>query len=145
MSLFPLIDRPDDGVLAAAELPLYRETDWNFQTNEPVWRGGDPVMVTGTRAVLVWAWNALHTERFAHDVFSGDYGPDFSALRGQPYTEGVRAAEAIRIVRETLMINPYITDVTQVSAEFSGSTLALRFKLTTIYGEVGIDGCDITL
>ena len=145
MSLFPLIDRPDDGLLAAAELPLYRETDWNFQTNEPVWRGGDPVMVTGTRAVLVWAWNALHTERFAHDVFSGDYGPDFSALRGQPYTEEVRAAEAIRIVRETLMINPYITDVTQVSAEFSGSTLALRFKLTTIYGEVGIDGCDITL
>lgn len=145
MSLFPLIDRPDDGVLAAAELPLYRETDWNFQTNEPVWRGGDPVMVTGTRAVLVWAWNALHTERFAHDVFSGDYGPDFSALRGQPYTEEIRAAEAIRIVRETLMINPYITDVTQVSAEFSGSTLALRFKLTTIYGEVGIDGCDITL
>lgn len=102
-------------------------------------------MVTGTRAVLVWAWNALHTERFAHDVFSGDYGPDFSALRGQPYTEEIRAAEAIRIVRETLMINPYITDVTQVSAEFSGSTLALRFKLTTIYGEVGIDGCDITL
>ena len=145
MSLFPLIDRPDDGVLAAAELPLYRETDWNFQTNEPVWRGGDPVMVTGTREVLVWAWNALHTERFAHDVFSGDYGPDFSALRGQPYTEEVRAAEAIRIVRETLMINPYITDVTQVSAEFSGSTLALRFKLTTIYGEVSIDGCDITL
>ena len=145
MSLFPLIDRPDDGVLAAAELPLYRETDWNFQTNEPVWRGGDPVMVTGTRAVLVWAWNALHTERFAHDVFSGDYGPDFSALRGQPYTEEIRAAEAIRIVRATLMINPYITDVTQVSAEFSGSTLALRFKLTTIYGEVGIDGCDITL
>ena len=145
MSLFPLIDRPDDGVLAVAELPLYRETDWNFQTNEPVWRGGDPVMVTGTRAVLVWAWNALHTERFAHDVFSGDYGPDFSALRGQPYTEEIRAAEAIRIVRETLMINPYITDVTQVSAEFSGSTLALRFKLTTIYGEVGIDGCDITL
>ena len=145
MSLFPLIDRPDDGVLAAAELPLYRETDWKFQTNEPVWRGGSPVMVTGARAVLVWAWNALHTERFAHDVFSGDYGPDFSALRGQPYTEEVRAAEAIRIVRETLTINPYITDVTQVSAEFSGSTLTLRFKLTTIYGEVGIDGCDITL
>lgn len=78
MSLFPLIDRPDDGVIAAAaNLPLYRETDWNFQTNEPVWRGGNPVMVTGARAVLVWAWNALHTERFAHDVFSSDYGPDF--------------------------------------------------------------------
>lgn len=53
MSLFPLINRPDDGVIAAAaNLPLYRETDWNFQTNEPVWRGGNPVMVTGARAVL---------------------------------------------------------------------------------------------
>ena len=99
MSLFPLIDRPDDGVIAAAaNLPLYRETDWNFQTNEPVWRGGNPVMVTGARAVLVWAWNALHTERFAHDVFSSDYGPDFSTLLGKPYTEEVRpiiAAENI--------------------------------------------------
>ena len=146
MSLFPLIDRPDDGVIAAAaNLPLYRETDWNFQTNEPVWRGGNPVMVTGARAVLVWAWNALHTERFAHDVFSSDYGPDFSTLRGKPYTEEVRQAEAIRIIRESLLVNPYITDVTQVSAEFADSTLTLRFKLTTIYGEVSIDGCDITL
>lgn len=146
MSLFPLIDQPDDSVIAAAaSLPLYREVDWNFQTNKPVWRGGSPVMVTGTRAVLVWAWNALHTERFAHDSFSSDYGTDFSVLRGQPYTEDVRQAEAIRIVRETLLVNPYITDVTQVSVEFSEATLTLRFKLTTIYGEVSIDGCDITL
>lgn len=72
-------------------------------------------------------------------------GPDFSTLRGKPYTEEVRQAEAIRIIRETLLVNPYITDVTQVSAEFADSTLTLRFKLTTIYGEVSIDGCDITL
>lgn len=146
MSLFPLISQPDVGALTATEgLPLYREVDWDFRTNKPVWKGGNPVYVTGARAVLVWAWNALHTERFAHDVFSSDYGPDFSTLRGKPYTEEVRQAEAIRIIRETLLVNPYITDVTQVSAEFADSTLTLRFKLTTIYGEVSIDGCDITL
>ena len=145
MSLFPLIDQPDDVITAAVSLPLYREVDWDFQTNKPVWRGGSPVMVTGTRAVLVWAWNTLHTERFAHDIFSSDYGTDFSALRGQPYTEEVRQAEAIRIVRETLLVNPYITDVSQVSVEFLESILTLRFKLRTIYGEVSIDGCDITL
>lgn len=146
MSLFPLISQPDVGALTATEgLPLYREVDWDFRTNKPVWKGGNPVYVTGARAVLVWAWNALHTERFAHDVFSSDYGPDFSTLRDKPYTEEVRQAEAIRIIRETLLVNPYITDVTQVSAEFADSTLTLRFKLTTIYGEVSIDGCDITL
>lgn len=126
-------------------LPLFRETDWDFNANCPVWRGGNPVFVTGARAVLVWAWNALHTERFAHDVFSADYGPDFTGLIGQPYTEEVRQSEAIRIVRETLMVNPYITAVTQVSAVFHGSVLTLSCKLTTIYGEVSIDGCDIAL
>jgi hypothetical protein len=143
-SVLPLIF--DNGsAMAVDSLPLYREIDWNFQTNQPVWRGGNPVWVTGARAVLIWAWNAMHTERFRHDVFSSDYGQDFAELHGQPYTEEVRQSEAIRVVRETLTTNPYITTVSQVSATFSDSTLHLSFKLTTIYGEVTIDGCDITL
>nr|WP_298035329.1 DUF2634 domain-containing protein [uncultured Dysosmobacter sp.] len=126
-------------------MPLCRETDWDFTANQPVWRDGSPVFVTGQRAVLIWAWNALHTERFAHDVYSSDYGPDFSALLGQSYAEEVRQSEAIRIVRETLLVNPYITGVSQVSVAFEDSLLRLHFKMTTIYGEVSIDGCDIAL
>lgn len=146
MSLFPLISEPDAGGLVGSEgLPLYREVDWNFQTNKPVWRGGNPVFVTGARAVLVWAWNALHTMRFDHDVFSADYGLDGYALLGQAYSEEVRQSEAIRVVRETLRVNPYITNVSQVSVNFEGSVLHLSFKLTTIYGEVTIDDCDIAL
>ena len=146
MSLFPLISEPDTGELVGSEgLPLYREVDWNFQTNKPVRRGGNPVFVTGARAVLVWAWNALHTMRFDHDVFSTDYGLDGHSLLGQAYSEEVRESEAIRIVRETLQINPYITSVSQVSVSFEGSVLHLSFKLTTIYGKVTIDDCDIAL
>ena len=146
MSLFPLILEPDTGELVATEgLPLYREVDWNFQTNKPVWRGGNPVFVTGARAVLVWAWNALHTMRFDHDVFSTDYGLDGYSLLGQAYSDEVRESEAIRVVKETLQVNPYITNVSQVSVSFEGSVLHLSFKLTTIYGEVTIDDCDIAL
>lgn len=146
MSLFPLISVPDTGELVASGgLPLYREVDWDFKTNKPVWRGGNPVFVTGARAVLVWAWNALHTLRFEHDVFSTDYGLDGYALLGQAYSEEVRESEAIRIVKETLQVNPYITSVSQVSVSFEGSVLHLSFKLTTIYGEVTIDECDIAL
>lgn len=146
MSLFPLISEPTTGDLLPLEgLPLCREVDWDFNTNKPVWRGGNPVFVTGARAVLVWAWNALHTTRFAHDVYSMDYGLDGDALLGQAYSEEVRESEAIRIVRETLQINPYITNVSQVSVSFEGSNLHLSFKLTTIYGEVTIDECDIAL
>lgn len=146
MSLFPLISAPDTGELTVTGgLPLYREVDWDFQTNKPVWKGGKPVFVTGARAVLVWAWNALHTPRFAHDVFSADYGLDSEALRGKAYSKEVRDAEAIRVVREMLCVNPYITNVTQVNVDFEGSALHLSFKLTTIYGEVTIDDCDIAL
>lgn len=146
MSLFPLISQPDIAVQTEQEeLPLYREIDWNFRTNQPVWKGGKPVFVTGARAVLVWAWNALHTLRFAHDVFSTDYGLDRDVLLGGTYSSEVRDSEAVRIVRETLQINPYIKKVTQVSVNFKGSVLHISFRLTTIYGEVTIDECDITL
>jgi len=144
-SLFPLIDAPDSGASVPEGLPLYRETDWDFQANRPVWRGGNPVFATGARAVLVWAWNALHTERFAREVFSTGYGAEFSALLGQSYREEIRQSEAIRVIRETLRVNPYITDVTQVGLSFQDACLHMCFKMTTVYGEVSMDGCDIAL
>ncbi len=146
MGLFPLIEAPVTGQpVTTGSLPLCREVDWNFETNRPVWRGGQPVFVTGARAVLVWAWNALHTQRFAHDVFSTNYGQDLSRLVGRPYSDGVRQSEAIRILRDTLLVNPYITAVEQVEVAFEGSTLHLTARLKTIYGEVPIDGLDIAL
>lgn len=135
MSLFPLISAPNIEA-SGSSLPMYREVDWDFENNKPVWRGGNPVYVTGARAVLVWAWNALHTVRFAHDVFSIDYGIDTHALISRPYSEQVRQAEAIRIVRETLLVNPYITAVHQIGCRFEGSVLHISFKMTTVYGEV---------
>lgn len=142
-SVLPMVF--DSEANGSVGLPLYRETDWDFASNRPIWRNGSPVFVTGQRAVLIWAWNTLHTERFAHDVYSADYGIDFSALLGQSYAEEVRQSEAIRVVRETLLVNPYITGVSQVSVSFGDSLLRLGFRLTTIYGEVSIDGCDIAL
>jgi len=146
MGLFPLIDTPDTGQLTTnGSLPLCREVDWDFKKNRPVWRGGQPVYITGARAVLVWAWNALHTQRFAHDVFSTNYGQDLAQLVGRPYSDGVRQSEAIRILRDTLLVNPYIKAVEQVEVAFEGSTLRLTARLKTIYGEVPIDGLDIAL
>ena len=98
-SLFPLISAPGSaGASGTNTLPLCRETDWDFQTNQPIWRGGNPVFVTGARAVLIWAWNTLHTERFAHDVYSGAYGP----------------AESVRLHKDELC--PRADDAAQVLA-----------------------------
>ena len=138
MSLFPLIDAPDTGTAASGTLPLAREVAWDFARDQPIWRSGKPLYVTGADAVLVWAWNCIHTERFAHDVFTSDYGQDLAGLIGKPYGDEVRQSEAVRKLREALLINPYITSVDQVSATFEGSWLHVSFSLPTIYGEVRV-------
>ncbi len=136
MSLFPLIDAPDTGT--AQSLPPAREVAWDFVLDQPIWRSGSPLYVTGADAVLVWAWNCIHTERFAHDVFTADYGQDLAGLIGQPYGDEVRQSEAIRKLREALLINPYITAVDQINTSLKGSVLQISFNLTTIYGEVSV-------
>ena len=101
-------------------------------------RTATEITATGADAVLVWAWNCIHTERFAHDVFTSDYGQDLAGLIGKPYGDEVRQSEAVRKLREALLINPYITSVDQVSATFEGSWLHVSFSLHTIYGEVSV-------
>lgn len=146
MSIIPLLGQSGSGTDAGTEvLPLYREVAWDFAANRPVWRGGSPVFVTGAQAVTVWAWNALHAERFARDIFSCDYGLDMADLLGRGCSAEVRQAEAERIVREALLINPYITGATVTRTEFEGSALWLSLRLDTVYGEVGMDDIRIDL
>ena len=144
MSLFPLIGVPESGTGGSA-LPLPREIAWDFKADRPIWRGGSPVLVTGADAVLVWAWNAIKTERCRHDVFTQAYGQELSSLIGRPYGEEVRQSEAIRCIREALTINPYVESVDQVSVQFSGSELRMSFRMKTIYGEVTLKDGTISI
>ena len=34
-------------------LPLYREVKWDFKTDKPVFKNGNPVTVTGNEAIKV--------------------------------------------------------------------------------------------
>lgn len=136
--LFPLLDTP-----AAPAHPgtaaLARDILWDFETNRPVWRGGNPVWVTGAAAVKSWAARAVSTVRREKDIFSTAYGSDVQALTGRPFSEQVRQSEATRLVRECLMINPYIKDVQQIAVSFRDSTLSIACTMITDYGEVLLD------
>ena len=76
-TLFPLIDVPEPQETATGDTSrLYREIKWDDQTNRPVWRGGNPVWVTGAAAVKSWILMTLYTVRQSKDIFSPDYGCD---------------------------------------------------------------------
>jgi len=134
--LFPIINNVDASkAVKPAALPLYREVAWDYETNTPRFERGSPVIVTGKEAVKVWAWKALHVPRFRYEMYSRDYGTELLSLMGQPYSAELKRAEAIRYVREALMINPYITSVDDISVDFADGKLSISCKVNTIYGD----------
>lgn len=137
MTLFPMIQ--PEITQEDTERELYREIQWDFEKNVPVFKNGTPVIVSGKDAVLVWAWKALQTPRFRHEIYTWDYGNEAESLIGQPFTDELKQAEAVRYVRECLLINPYITDVTDISVAFEDGKLKITCAISTVYGEVHID------
>lgn len=136
--IFPIV-QPEAKASAASALPLCREVAWDFETGTPIYSAGRPVEVTGAEAVRVWAWKALKTARCRFDIYSWDYGCEAESLVGKAFTAQVKESEAARYVREALAPNPYITEVRQVEAVFSGTQLTVSCIVSTIYGEVEIN------
>lgn len=138
MTLFPIIQPLASGA-SSSELALYREVAWDFSTNVPIYQNGAPKIITGKDAVLVWAWKALHTTRFRHEIYTTDYGCDAENLIGQPFTEALKQSEAARFVRECLTINPYVSGVSGISVTFSDGLLTIECTLETVYGQVNLN------
>ena len=80
--IFPFLD-PQAITAPVRTLPVAREVKWDFVRDRPIYRGGQPVFVERAEAVAVWAWNALHTERWRWPLFTGNYGSEIDSLIGQ--------------------------------------------------------------
>lgn len=133
-SLFPSAAVPAGSGGADQTLPMAREVAWDYERDEPIFRRGEPVIVEGLDAVMVWAWGALKTERFRYRHHSRGYGNEMERLIGTTFSGDLKRAEAARYFREALEPNPYITGVEDISARLDGDTLAASGTLRTIYG-----------
>lgn len=132
---------PGEGEQTHAEaLPLCKEVAWDFEHNVPIFRGGEPVVVTEKEALKVWIWKAIRTPRFRYEIYTWAYGSEFENLLGQAYSDSVKTAEAPRYLRECLLVNPYITQVKDISVSFESAKLTVRGTAVTIYGEASFDG-----
>ena len=138
MNIFPML-QPALSV-RVTELPLAKEIAWDFDRDLPVLQSGEPVFVAGAAAVAVWAWNALSTVRYRHEIFSWGYGCELESLIGQPWSADTKKAEAVRYVREALTCSPYITDVTDIRVGFDErGLLHLSCGIQTVYGPLSIE------
>jgi hypothetical protein len=136
-TIFPIIQPQISG--STGELELFKEIKWDFKNNIPVFKNGSPVIVTGKEAVLVWAWKALNTPRFRHEVYTWDYGNEADSLIGQPFTDDLKQSEAARYVKECLLINPYISSVSGITVAFRDGKISVGCTIETVYGEAEIN------
>ena len=134
MSLFPFVSNADD-VKVDNTFPMYKEIAWDFKKNIPILENGDFKIVEGNEAIKVWVYKAILTPRYNYSIYSWDYGSELMDLVGKAYTPSLTKEEAKRYIKEALLINPYILEVTVLDTSFSNGILSADIKLLTIYGE----------
>ena len=135
MSLFPFISNNVDEVKVDNSFPLYKEVAWDFEKDIPIIQNGDFKIVEGNEAIKVWVYKALLTPRYNYSIYSWDYGSELMDLVGKAYTSSLTKEEAKRYIKEALLINPYILEVTVLDTSFSNGILSADIKIVTIYGE----------
>ena len=135
MSLFPFISNNVDEVKINNTFPMYKEVAWDFKRNIPILENGDFKIVEGNEAVKVWIFKAILTPRYNYSIYTWDYGSELLDLIGKAYTPSLTKEEAKRLIKEALLINPYILEVEITDINFKDSLLSADIKIVTIYGE----------
>lgn len=137
-TLFPFFGDMVAEAAVTDSLPLYRELAWDFENNIPIVEKGNFKIVEGNEAIKTWAFKAMMTERFRYEIYSWNYGSELDSLIGQSYSPNLTKAECIRYIKEALLVNPYIRNVSNVAVTFDRGHLFIEAKIDTIYGETEV-------
>lgn len=136
MSILPTFWENTNETLSIQEnaLPPAREYGIDFATGRLT-----GTIVEGIEAVKVWIWNCLHTERFRYPIYSWDYGVEYEQYIGQTVSDELLQADACIETEEALKVSPYITGISDFSAEFSKTKLHLTFTAETVFGNLEVN------
>lgn len=89
-------------------------------------------MTDGVEAVRQAVFKALQTERFYYLIYNSDFGHELNSVIGKSgsYAE----SEIKRCIREALLQDDRINDVTNIEISIIGDQATVRFQVHSIYG-----------
>ena len=113
---------------------------WDFETGDFVLEDGRLVEVTGLEYIKIWSEKALRTVMGTLTYES--YGSEHHGLIGKVLDRDFVKSELERTIREALLQNEAIINVSNFVFEIEEELLTIRFTETTIYGstEVVLNG-----
>ena len=134
MSIFPFTS--DAAEPQAEQLPVFRELAYDYENNCLKRRGGKTYLVERDEALQIWIYKALLTARFRYPAYTHTYGTELEKAVGIVNDREIVDSEVQRYITETLMVNPYIQELTGFFYTHSGSRLSVQFDVTTVYGRI---------
>ena len=96
-------------------------------------------IVEGKEAVKVWIWNCLQTQRFRYPIYSWDYGADMEQYIGRAVSKEFLQTDCENEIRSALLVNPYISDITDFDVERMDDQMHISFRVITRFGEMEVE------
>ncbi len=133
MGLFPFI-AAQAGAAESEELPEYKELAYDYDNNCLKKKAGKYYLVRQNEALKIWIYKALRTKRFIYQAYSHKYGTEVDNVIGVSGDKGIIESEIRRYITETVMVNPYIQELSGFSYEWKTKAFCVAtFDVTTVY------------
>lgn len=135
--LYPTFDMPEP--VKQEESALYPEYPksylFDFEKGEFVVDGtGRIVIADGHTAWVQWCIKTVMTERFAHLIYSSDYGVEIESALKQPSRKAVEA-ELERTITEALLVDPRTKTVRNFVFTWEGDQIKVAFTIEPTIGD----------
>ncbi len=128
---FTALAVPSDPI-SSREIVYGESWKFDFNTGEFVLTPTGQVATTqGIDTLLQWVQKALVTKRFAYPIYPKFYGSDIESLIGVVVAQEAMATEVLRMIRETLLIDKRIKDISNMSATIQGDQLYATFTIVS--------------
>ena len=115
-------------------LVVHKTFIWDFDAGDFALKDGRLIEVTGIEYVKEWVKKALYTVKDSLIYTGTGYGSEHHSLIGQNFHPDFSRAEYERMIREALMRNEVITQVTNFIFTQEGERLIIEFEVSSLYG-----------
>ena len=122
-----------EGAIIPAELDVEEEQQPSLTYGIDFERGRIRGMIDELEAVKQAVFLILQTERYRYLIYSDDYGSELEGLIGRDPLF-VRS-ELKRRIREALLQDDRIEDVTNFDIQINGDSALVRFTVVSVFGD----------
>jgi hypothetical protein len=138
----PLI--PPFTALAVPEDPTSRREivygegwQFDFNTGEFILTPtGQVARTTGVDTLIQWIRKTLITNRYTYPIYPRWYGSDLETMIGSAVATHAVAAEVLHMIKDSLLVDNRIKDISNMSATVDGDRLFASFTVISFNADI---------